>query len=137
MNLVQRTIAVLVACVVPMAGGAMASPAVAATKPGVVVDYGQTPPVVKIRPATIWPFSDIHYTAMHWTRLTSASGRATAVQHINTCVPSCADANYRNDKVQMSFSRVRRTSTHRLVFTRVRVTVIKTRKSQTLALPQG
>ena len=67
----------------------------------------------------------------------SRSHRATAVQHINTCVPSCADANYRNDRVQMSFSRVRRTSTHRLVFTRVRVTVIKTRKADTFALPLG
>ena len=113
------------------------TPAQASTRPGVVIDYGYTTPVVKVRPKTIWPYKDVHYTKMRWSKLTSTKGYATGTQHINTCEPSCADANYISTKVTMTFTRVRKTSTHRKVFTRVRVTEIKTRKAWTLDLPLG
>jgi hypothetical protein len=126
MNLLRRTAIGLIAFAVTASGIAVASPAYAVTKPGVVV---------KVKPKTIWPYSDLHYTKIHWTKLTGAKGYATAVRHVNTCVPSCADANYKNDKVRLKFTRVRTTSTHRSVFTRVRVTVIKTHKVSSHRLP--
>jgi hypothetical protein len=107
----------------------------AAAKPGVVVDYGNDPVVVKVKPKTIWPYSDLHYSNIHWTKLTNSTGYATAIRHINTCVPSCADANYRNDKVRLKFTRVRTTTTHKRVFTWLRVTVARTHKVSSHALP--
>jgi hypothetical protein len=72
---------------------------------------------------------------MRWTKLTDTTGYAFATRYINTCVPSCADANYQAAKVRLKFTRVRTTSTQRRVFTRVKVTTISTHRVSSHSLP--
>ncbi|MCY1141032.1 hypothetical protein OWR29_23795 [Actinoplanes sp. Pm04-4] len=128
-------LAAAIACAITAGSSLVAAPASAAAKPGVVVNYWSTPVVVKVKPKKIEPFKDLYYTNIKWTKLTSSTGYATSIRHINSCEPSCADANYVTQKVSMKFTRVRTTSTKRRVFTQVRVTVLKTHKTETHALP--
>ena len=104
----------------------LSAPATADTLPGVVVDYGMVTPVVKVRPSTFQPFKDIYYTSVRWSKLTSTMGYATGVRHINTCNPSCADANYITDRVSMKFTKVRMTPTKKRAFSQLQVTVVDT-----------
>ncbi|GAA3948119.1 hypothetical protein [Actinoplanes auranticolor] len=128
-------LAAVVACAITVGSTLMATPASAAAKPGVVINYWSTPVVVKIKPKTIEPFKDMYYTKVNWTKLTGSMGYATSIRHINLCKPSCADANYMTERVSMKFTRVRTTSTNRRVFTQVRVTAMKTHKTETHSLP--
>jgi hypothetical protein len=112
--------------------GLTASPAQAAAKPGVVVDYDYH--AVKVKPKTIRPYKDLNFTKISWTKLTGSTGYATAVRNVNTCVPNCAAANYTHTKVKLKFTRVR-SSDCRKVFTRVRVTEVKSKRVHTFALP--
>jgi type 1 fimbria pilin len=113
--------------------GLSAGPALAAKpKPGVVVDYQYH--TIKVKPKTIEPFKDLYFTKVRWTKLTNSTGRATAVQNFNTCLPSCAEGNYKRTKVTMKFTRVR-SSDCRKVFTRVRVTEVKSHRAKTYRLP--
>jgi hypothetical protein len=114
------------------ASTALASTALAAPATGVVTQYWQH--TVKVKPATIEPFSDLSFIGVHWTKLTRSSGAATAVQHVNTCSPDCAAGKYRNTAVRLAFSRVV-TSDCRPVFTRVKVTEIKSGRTATYSLP--
>ncbi|MEU4222373.1 hypothetical protein [Actinoplanes sp. NPDC026623] len=121
------------ATIVVAFSGLIASPAqAAAAKPGVVVDYDYH--TVKVKPKTIWPYKDINFTKIHWTGLNGSAGYATAVQNVNTCIPNCAEANYKHTKVKLKFTRVR-SSDCRKVFTRVRVTEVKSKRVRTLTLP--
>jgi hypothetical protein len=135
MKLSARYAAVLVACAVAVSGLAVSSPAEAAAKPGVVIDYLRTPVQVRVKPKEIQLFKDLYYTHIRWTTLTSKTGYAFADREVNTCDPSCAEANYIVTKVRLRFTRVRTTSTHRRVFTRVKVTTLAGRKIDSHALP--
>ncbi|WP_067494977.1 hypothetical protein [Actinoplanes sp. TFC3] len=132
--MLKRVLAVAT-CAVAFSGAVSAVPAAAAAKPAVIVDYGVTPAKVKVKPATFRPYKDVEFTSVHWTKLTATTGAATAVQRVNTCKPSCADGNYKSDKVTLTFSKVRSTPRHQKVFAQVKVTVTRTHKSTTLALP--
>jgi hypothetical protein len=124
---------VAVATVVAVAfAGLTASPAQAAAKPGVVVDYAYH--TIKVKPKKVRPFEDLDFSNIHWTRLTGSTGYATAIQNFNTCIPSCAAGNYKHTAVKLRFSRVR-SSDCRKVFTRVRVTEVKSKRTHTFTLP--
>jgi hypothetical protein len=103
-----------------------------APKPGVVVDYAHH--TVKVKPKTIRPFKDMYFSSVRWTKLTTSTGHATAVQNVNTCRPTCADANYKRTKVRLKFTRVR-PSDCRKVFTRVRVTEVESHRTKNHTLP--
>ncbi|GAA2601234.1 hypothetical protein GCM10010435_95780 [Winogradskya consettensis] len=135
MSFLKRAAVAATAAVI-VSAGLFAGPAdAAAAKPAVVVDYGSAKVVTKVKPKTIRPYKDVSYTSVHWTKLTGSTGYATAVRKVNTCVPDCATGKVKSDKVSLKFTRVRKASNHRNVFTRVRVTVIKTHKVTTHALP--
>lgn len=128
----SRLAAVTTAAVVALSGLSAAPALAAAPKPGVVVDYAEH--TVKVKPKTIRPFKDMYLSKVRWTKLTTSTGYATAVQNVNTCKPSCADANYKRTKVRLKFTRVR-LSDCRKVFTRVRVTEVKSHRTKTHTLP--
>ncbi|MET8152569.1 hypothetical protein ACIBSW_16120 [Actinoplanes sp. NPDC049668] len=113
--------------------GLTASPAQAAAKPGVVVDYAYHQ--IKVKPKSIRPYKDLDFSKLRWTSLTASTGYATGVQNVNTCIPDCAAGNYRHTKVKLKFTRVR-SSDCRKVFTRVRVTEVKSKRTKTYALPR-
>ncbi|WP_305788131.1 hypothetical protein [Symbioplanes lichenis] len=122
-----------VAAALALTGVAVASPAqAAAPKPGVVVDYAYH--AVKVKPATFYPYKDLYFSSVKWTSLGRTTGYATAVQNVNTCKPSCADANYKRTKVKLKFTTVK-LSDCRKVFSKVKVTEIKSKKVRTFALP--
>ncbi|WP_306208460.1 hypothetical protein [Actinoplanes sp. RD1] len=122
-----------VAAALVLTGVAVASPAqAAAAKPGVVVDYAYHK--VQVKPATFYPYKDLYFSSVKWTSLGTGTGSATAVQNINTCEPSCADANYRRTEVKLSFSTVKLSDCKR-VFSKVKVTEVKSKKVRTYALP--
>lgn len=128
----SRLAAVTTAVVVASAG-LSAGPAQAATpKPGVVVDYADH--TVEVKPKTIRPFKDLYFSSVRWTKLTTSTGHATAVQNVNTCQPSCADANFKRTEVTLKFTRVR-PSDCRPVFTRVRATEVSSHRTTTHVLP--
>ncbi|MEU4428651.1 hypothetical protein AB0F81_49205 [Actinoplanes sp. NPDC024001] len=129
----NRLAAVATAATLTFAGVAVAGPAEAAPrKPGVVVDYAYH--TIKQKPKTIRPYKDVFYSNVRWTSLTKTTGSATATRNVNTCVPSCAEGNYKKTKVKLKFNRVR-LSDCRKVFSRVKVTVIKTKKTYAHPLP--
>ena len=129
----HRFAAVTTATVLALTGVAAAGPAeAAARKPGVVVDYDYHK--IKVKPKTFRPYKDVYFSGVRWTKLTKSTGKATAVQHINTCVPDCAAGNYRKARVSLKFNRVR-LSDCRKVFTRVKATEVKSRKTRTFRLP--
>lgn len=131
-----KRLGVAATCAVVVATGLLAGPADAAVaKPGVVVDYGSTKLIVKVKPTTIRPYKDISYTSIHWTTLTSTTGYATATRRVNTCVPYCAIGKIKLDKVQLKFTRVGKASNGKKVFTQVRVTVVRTHQVTTHRLP--
>ncbi|GAA2674810.1 hypothetical protein [Actinoplanes palleronii] len=104
----------------------------AAAKPALVIDYGHHK--VKVKPKAIYPYKDLYFTGIHWTSLTSTTGYATATQNVNTCIPSCADANYKRTKVKLKFTKVKLSDCRR-VFSRVTVTQVKSKKVATHTLP--
>jgi hypothetical protein len=124
---------VAVAAALALTGVAVASPAQAATaKTGVVVDYAYHK--VAVKPATFYPYKDLYFSSVKWTALGKTTGSATAVQNVNTCVPSCADANYKRTTVKLAFSAVKLSDCKR-VFSKVKVTEVKSKKTRTYALP--
>jgi hypothetical protein len=126
-------LAALTTVVVVAFSGLIAGPAqAAAPKPGVVVDYAYHK--IKVKPKTIQPFKDLSFSKIRWTSLTKSTGRATAVRNVNTCVPDCAAGNFKRTKVTLKFTRVR-SSDCRKVFTRVRVTEVKSHRVKTYKLP--
>jgi hypothetical protein len=42
-----------------------------------------------------------------WTRLTARVGYATAIEHVNDCVPTCADGRFHARRVELTFTAVR------------------------------
>ncbi|WP_328471952.1 hypothetical protein OHA21_08590 [Actinoplanes sp. NBC_00393] len=128
-----RLTALATAATLALSAVAVATPAqAAAPKPGVVADYAYHK--IKVKPKTFRPYKDVYYSNVRWTSLTRTTGQATATRNVNTCVPSCADANYKKTKVELKFTRVR-LSDCRKVFSRVKVTEIKSRRVSTHALP--
>ncbi|MBG0564106.1 hypothetical protein [Actinoplanes aureus] len=128
----HRLAAVATAAALTLTGISVAGPAEAAAKPGVVVDYDYDK--IKIKPKNFRPYKDVHFSNVRWSSLTRSTGYATAVQNVNTCIPDCAAANYEKTKVKLKFNRVR-LSDCRKVFSRVKVTEVKSKKSRTLHLP--
>jgi hypothetical protein len=126
-------LAALTTVVVVAFSGLVAGPAeAAASRPGVVVDFAYHK--IKVKPKTIQPFKDLYFSKLRWTTLTKSTGRATGVQNMNTCVPDCSAAHYKRTKVKLKFTRVR-LSDCRKVFTRVRVTEVKSHRVRTYHRP--
>ena len=126
-------IAVTASVVVVASAGVTANSAdAAAIPPGVVVDYAHH--TVTVRPVAIRPFKDLSFSGIRWTALTASTGQASAVQHVNRCIPDCAAANYEHTRVELSFTKVE-LSDCRTVFTRVRVTAPPSRDTRTYPLP--
>jgi len=128
----QRLAALATAAALALTGLAVAAgPAEATAKTG-VVDYDSHQ--VKVKPKRFQPYKDLYFSNVHWTRLTSTTGYATGAQNENTCIPDCAHANYKRIKVTLKFTNVKHSNGHR-VFSRVKATEIKSKRTHTWKLP--
>lgn len=99
------------------ANPAAANPAAATPLPGVLSGTGH----LKVRPRYVVVSGDggFYFTRVHWTRLTSRSGSATAVEHTNPCLPDCASSPVTTRRVHLRFAGVTGTDDGP-VFTRLR-----------------
>lgn len=129
----HRLASVATAAALVVTGLAVASPAEAApAKPGVVVEYGHH--TIKVKPKKIYAYKDVYYSNVRWTSLTSTTGYATATRNVNTCLPHCAAANFKRTKVRLKFTKVTLSDCRR-VFSRVRYTEVRSKRTGTHRLP--
>lgn len=128
----SRVTSLLAAAALALSGLAVSAPAEAATRTGVVVHYWENK--VQVKPKQIEPFKDLIFQKVRWTKLTRSTGYATGVQRLNTCLPNCAQGKIVKTKVKLKFSRVRLSHCQR-VFTRMRVTQVKSHRIRVIKLP--
>jgi hypothetical protein len=115
-----RTYALMTAVVLAanlfLSPAAEASPTVGAVRPGLLKSYAGA---YGFKPRSFNPSADgsFSFTRVLWIRLTPSAGYATAIEHVNDCVPTCAGGHFRAGRVALTFSAVR--PYHRnLIFTR-------------------
>jgi hypothetical protein len=93
-----------------------ASPMAGSIRPGLLKSYDGA---YGFKPRSFNPSADgsLSFTRVLWGRLTPRVGYATATEHVNDCVPTCADGHFRVSRVALTFTAAR--PYHRnLIFTR-------------------
>jgi len=114
-----RIAQVALAAVIATSGVAVASPAEAASKPGVMVSWnlssGAGP--VKVKPKTISSWETWSLTSLRWTRLTRTTGKAKGVLHKPVQCSSC-EPSFSATRVTVTFSKVKKQG-GKLAFTKL------------------
>jgi hypothetical protein len=75
-------------------------------RPGLLKSYAGA---YGFKPRSFTPSVDgsFSFTRVNWTGLTTETGRATAIEHVNDCVPTCAAGHFRVRTVSLTFTTVR------------------------------
>jgi hypothetical protein len=84
------------------AAGAAGPPA----RPGLLMSYAGE---YGFKPRSFSPSVDgsFSFTRVDWTGLTARIGHATATEHVNDCVPTCAEGHFVVRRVELTFTTVR------------------------------